>query len=576
MTIAIAIAQIVIFGVIVVALTKPTGLYLNAAFTGGKTWLDPVCKPAERLIYRLTGVDPDVEMRWTYYTVALLVFNVSGIILLFFILRLQNFLPLNPQGAPGMPTDLALNTAVSFVTNTNWQAYAGETAASTLSQAAGLAVQQFLSAATGIAVGLAFIRGFARKSETKVGNFWVDLTRAWLYVLLPLSIVLGIALAGQGVVQTWGVPIVAHTLEGAKQVIATGPAASMEAIKELGVNGGGFFNANSAHPFENPTPLTNMLEMIAIFLIPAGLTYMFGKQVGDTRQGWAIFAAMFLLFAVGAGAVYGFEQAGNPIQAKAGVDTVASATQPGGNMEGKETRFGIAQSTVFGVTTTDASCGAINGQHDSYTPLGGGVLMLNIMLGELIFGGTGVGLVAMLVYALIAVFIAGLMVGRTPEYVGKKLESKEVRMATLVILIMAFSILTLGAIAVVTPAGLAGRLNMGPHGFSEIIYAYTSGTGNNGSAFAGLSANTVFYNLTTALAMFVGRFLFIVPVMAIAGSLVAKKRVPPSAGTFPTSGGLFVGLLIGVVLIVGALTFFPALALGPIVEQLLMNAGKLF
>ncbi len=576
MTIAIAILQIVVFAAIVVALTKPVGLYMNAAFTGGKTWLDPVCKPAERLIYRLTGVDPQVETRWTSYTVALLIFNVAGIVLLFLILRLQNFLPFNPQGAPGMSTDLAINTAVSFVTNTNWQAYAGETAASTLSQAAGLVVQQFLSAATGIAVGLAFIRGFARKSETKVGNFWVDVTRAWLYVLLPIALVLAIALAAQGVAQTWGAPIVAHTLEGAKQTIATGPVASMEAIKELGVNGGGFFNANSAHPFENPTPLTNMLEMIAIFLVPAGLTYMFGKQVGDTRQGWAIFASMFLLFALGAGIVYGMEQMGNPIQAKAGVDTVASATQPGGNMEGKETRFGIAQSTIFGVVTTDASCGAVNGMHDSYTPLGGGTLMLNIMLGELIFGGTGVGLVAMLVYALIAVFIAGLMVGRTPEYVGKKLESKEIRMATLVILIMAFSILSLGAIAVVTPAGLAGRLNMGPHGFSEIIYAFTSGTGNNGSAFAGLSANSVFYNLTMSIAMFVGRFLFIVPVMAIAGSLVIKKRVPPSAGTFPTNGALFVGLLIGVVLIVGALTFFPALALGPIVEQLLMNAGKLF
>ncbi len=576
MSIALALIQIAVFAAIVIALTKPMGLYLNAVFSGGKTWLDPVCKPIERLVYRLTGVDPEVEMRWTYYTVALIVFNVSGIVLLFLILRLQNFLPLNPQHAVGMSTDLALNTAVSFVTNTNWQAYAGETAASTLSQAMGLAVQQFLSAATGIAVGLAFIRGLARKSETKVGNFWVDLTRAWLYVLLPIALVLAVALAAQGVVQTWGVPIVAHTIEGAKQMIPTGPVASMEAIKELGVNGGGFFNVNSAHPFENPTPLTNMLEMIAIFLIPAGLTYMFGKQVGDTRQGWAVFTAMFLLFALGVGIVYGVEQAGNPVQARAGVDTAASATQAGGNMEGKETRFGIAQSTLFGVVTTDASCGAINGQHDSYTPIGGGTLLLNIMLGELIFGGTGVGLVAMLVYALIAVFIAGLMVGRTPEYVGKKLESKEVRMATLVILIMAFSILTLGAIAVVTPAGLAGRLNMGPHGFTEIMYAYTSGTGNNGSAFAGISANSPFYNLTLALAMFVGRFLFIVPVMAIAGSLAAKKRVPPSAGTFPTNGGLFVGLLIGVVLIVGALTFFPALALGPIVEQLLMNAGKLF
>jgi K+-transporting ATPase ATPase A chain len=475
-----------------------------------------------------------------------------------------------------MATDLALNTAVSFVTNTNWQAYVGETAASTFAQAGGLVVQHFLSAATGMAVGLAFIRGFARKSETKIGNFWVDVTRAWLYVLLPIALVLGIALAAQGVVQTWGVPIVARTLEGAQQVIATGPAASMESIKELGTNGGGFFNVNAAHPFENPTPLTSLLETLAIFLIPAGFTYMFGKQVGDTKQGWAIFAAMFLLFAVGVGIVFGVEQVGNPIQTRAGVDTVASANQSGGNMEGKETRFGIAQSAVFGVVTTDASAGAINGQHDSYTPLGGGVLMLNIMLGELIFGGTGVGLAAMLVYALIAVFIAGLMVGRTPEYVGKKLESKEIRMATLVILIMAFSILSLAAIAVITPAGLAGRLNMGPHGFSEIIYAFTSATGNNGSAFAGLSANTVFYNLLLALAMFVGRFLFIVPVMAIAGSLVVKKRVPPSAGTFPTNSGLFVGLLIGVVLIVGALTFFPALALGPIVEQLLMNAGKLF
>jgi K+-transporting ATPase ATPase A chain len=572
----LSLIQIAVFAVLLIAVAKPVGLYLNAVFFGGETWLDRAFKPVERLVYRLCGVDPEVEMRWTYYTVALLVFNVAGIFLLFLILRLQNFLPFNPQHAPSMATDLAINTAVSFVTNTNWQAYAGETAASTLSQATGLVVQQFLSAATGIAVGLAFIRGLARKSEAKVGNFWVDITRAWLYVLLPIAVVLAVALAAQGVVQTWGEPIVARTLEGARQVIPTGPVASMEAIKELGTNGGGFFNANSAHPFENPTPLTNVLETLAIFLIPAGMTYMFGKQVGDTRQGWAVFAAMFLLFAVGVGIVYGVEQAGNPIQARLSVDTLASATQPGGNMEGKETRFGIAQSAIFGVVTTGASAGAINGQHDSYTPLGGGVLLLNIMLGELIFGGAGVGLVAMLVYALIAVFIAGLMVGRTPEYVGKKLESKEIRMATLVILIMAFSILSLSAIAVLTPAGLAGRLNLGPHGFSEIVYAFTSATGNNGSAFAGIAANSAFYNLTIALAMFVGRFLFIVPVMAIAGSLAAKKRVPPSAGTFPTNGGLFVGLLIGVVLIVGALTFFPALALGPIVEQLLMSAGKLF
>jgi potassium-transporting ATPase potassium-binding subunit len=571
-----AVIQIVLFGVLVIALTKPVGQYMNAVFFGGTTWLDPVLKPVERFVYRLAGVDSDVEMRWTSYTVALIVFNVAGVFLLFLILRLQNFLPLNPQHAQGMPTDLALNSALSFITNTNWQAYSGETMASTFSQAAGFTVQQFLSAATGAAVGLAFIRGLSRKSEAKIGNFWADMTRAWLYVLLPMALVLAIALAATGAVQTWGVPIVARTLEGARQVIPTGPVAAMEAIKELGVNGGGFFNANSAHPFENPTPFSNLLEMLAIFLIPAGFTWVFGKQIGDNRQGWAIFAAMGLLFALGVGITYGVEQAGNPIHAKMGVQTAASDTQPGGNMEGKETRFGIAASSIFGVTTTDASCGAVNGMHDSYTPLGGGVLMLNIMLGELIFGGVGVGLVSMLVYALIAVFIAGLMVGRTPEYVGKKLESKEVRMATLVILIMAFSILAPSAIAVVAPAGLAGPLNAGPHGFSEIVYAFTSATGNNGSAFAGLSANSPFYNLMLALCMFVGRFFFIVPVMAIAGSLAAKKRVPPSAGTFPTTGGLFVGLLVGVVLIVGALTFFPALALGPIVEQLLMNAGKLF
>jgi potassium-transporting ATPase potassium-binding subunit len=571
-----AVTQIVVFGALVVALTKPMGLYLDAVFEGRPTWLSIVLKPVEALVYRASGVDPEVETRWTYYTVALIVFNLCGIVLLFLIVRLQDFLPFNPQHAPGMPTALALNTAVSFVTNTNWQAYAGETAVSTFSQAAGLVVQQFLSAATGIAVGLALIRGFSRKSEPKIGNFWVDITRAWLYVLLPFALVLAVVYAAQGVVQTWGAPIVVHTVEGARQLIATGPVASLEAIKDLGTNGGGFFNANSAHPFENPTPLTNLIQMLSVFLIPAGLTYVFGKRVGDTRQGWAILGAMFLLFVVGVGLVYGFEQAGNPIQARMGVQTAATATQPGGNMEGKETRFGIAQSSIFGVVTTDASNGAVDSQHDSYTPLGGGVLLLNIMLGELIFGGVGVGLAAMLVYALIAVFIAGLMVGRTPEYVGKKLESKEVRMATLVILIMAFSMLALFAIAVVTPAGLAGRLNLGPHGFSEIVYAFTSGTGNNGSAFAGLTANSVFYNLLVALAMFVGRFFFIIPVMAIAGSLAAKKRVPASAGTFPTNGGLFVGLLVGVVLIVGALTFFPALALGPIVEQLLMNAGKLF
>jgi K+-transporting ATPase ATPase A chain len=423
---------------------------------------------------------------------------------------------------------------------------------------------------------LAFIRGLSRKESSKVGNFWVDVTRAWLFVLLPLAIVFALSYAAQGVVQTWGVPIVAHTLEGAKQVVATGPAASFEAIKQIGVNGGGFFNANSAHPFENPTPLTNELEILSMFLIGAGLTYLFGKQVGDTRQGWAIFVAMFVLFALGAGILYGAEQAGNPIHAAMGVQTAATATAPGGNMEGKEVRFGIAGTALFGTVTTDASDGGVNGMHDSFTPMGGFVALLNMQLGELIFGGLGVGLVAMLVYALISVFIAGLMVGRTPEYLGKKLESWEIRMATLVILIMAFMVLLPSAIAVLTPSAVAATLNKGPHGFSEIMYAFSSATGNNGSAFGGLSANIPFFNLMTALSMFVGRFAFIVPVMAIAGSLAAKKRVPPSAGTFPTTGPLFIGLLIGVVLIVGALTFFPALALGPIVEQLLMRAGHLF
>jgi K+-transporting ATPase ATPase A chain len=571
-----SLVQVVVFVVLLIAVTVPLGAYMAHVFAGEPTFLDPVAKPIERVIYSFCRVDPRREMRWTTYLLTMLMFNLVGLVVLFLILLLQGFLPLNPQHVAGMRWDLAFNTAASFVTNTNWQNYAGETGVSYLTQMMGLTWQNFASAATGIAVAVALIRGLTRHEVKEIGNFWADLTRSWLYILLPISIVFSLVLLAQGVIQNVSPALVAHTLEGAKQTIAMGPVASQEAIKELGTNGGGFFNANSAHPFENPTPLTNFLEVLSVLAIPAAFTYLFGKYAKDARQGWVLFAAMLLLFLAGLGVMFGAEYAGNPVLTKAGAAQTASATSPGGNMEGKEVRFGIMGSTLFNNTTTAASCGAVNSMIDSYTPLGGMIAMLNIALGEIIFGGVGSGLIGILIFALLAVFIAGLMVGRTPEYLGKKIESAEMKMAMIAVLVLAGSILGFSAIAAVTQWGLAGRLNLGPHGLTEILYYFTSATGNNGSAFAGYNANTVPLNLAGGVAMLLGRFLYLVPVMAIAGSMAVKKSAPPSAGTFPTSGGLFVGLLIGVILIVGALTFFPVYALGPIVEHFLMLIGKVF
>lgn len=540
------------------------------------TLLDGMLCPLESLVYRVCGVNPESEMRWTTYTVTLLLFNFAGLLILYALLRLQHFLPLNPGHTPGMPPDLAFNTAVSFTTNTNWQAYSGETAVSYLTQMVGLTWQNFVSAATGIAAAVAFIRALARRCSEEIGNFWVDLTRACLWVLLPLCVVGSLVLVTQGVIQNLSPSVSVTTVEGARQVIPHGPVASQEAIKMLGTNGGGFFNANSAHPFENPTPLSNLLEMLGIFAIPAGLTYTFGRFAGNQRQGWALFSAMMILFLLGVGVVYWSEQAGNPILSRLGVDQAASALQCGGNMEGKEARFGIVDSAIFATVTTDASCGAVNSFFDSFTPLAGGMVMLNIALGELIFGGAGSGLLGMLIFAILAVFIAGLMVGRTPEYLGKKIEAKEMKMSMLAILVLAAGILGISAVASVTPSALAARLNAGPHGLSEVLYAATSAVGNNGSAFAGLNANTPFYNTVLGVGMLTGRFLYLIPVMAIAGSLAKKRTIPASSGTFPTTGGLFVGLLVGVIIIVGALTFFPAYALGPIVEHLMMQVGRVF
>jgi K+-transporting ATPase ATPase A chain len=569
------ILQIAIFCIVIIALTRPFGLYMMRVFNGDRTLFSPVFRPVERLFYRLSGVDEKTEQSWLTYGVAMLVFSLVSTVLLYAIFRLQDHLPLNPQGLPALPPELALNTAVSFVTNTNWQFYSGETTMSYFSQMAGLTFHNFVSAAMGVALAMAIIRGFARKSAKTIGNFWVDLTRYTLYVLVPISIVYALFLIWQGVPQTLSANIDATTLEGAKQTLAVGPIASQEAIKMLGTNGGGFFNANSAHPFENPTALTNLLQIVSIFAIGAGLTNVFGRMVGNERQGWALFGVMGILFLAGTFVVYPVEAGGNPAIAALGVDQSAGALQPGGNMEGKEVRFGIANSSLFTVVTTDASCGAVNTMHDSLMPLAGLIPMINIQLGEIIFGGVGSGLYGMLLFAIVAVFIAGLMVGRTPEYIGKKLEAREVKMSIIAILILPLSILGFTAIATVVPAGTATLSNNGPHGFSEILYAYTSATGNNGSAFAGLGAN-MFWQVTMAIAMFMGRFLFIVPMLAVAGSLAAKKSVPPSAGTFPTDNGLFVALLIGVILIVGGLTFFPALALGPVVEHLAMHAGSLF
>jgi potassium-transporting ATPase potassium-binding subunit len=568
--------QIALYCVILTLLVKPFGLYMTRIFAGERTFLSPVLGPLERGLYRIGGVDERADQHWLTYGVAMLFFSVAGFLFLYALQRLQNFLPFNPQHLDAVAPDLAFNTSVSFVTNTNWQSYTPESTMSYLTQMVGLTMHNFVSAATGIALAMALIRGFSRRSAQAVGNFWVDLTRCTLYVLLPISVVVGLFFVWQGMPQNLGPYVEATTLEGAKQVIAQGPVASQEVIKMLGTNGGGFFNANSAHPYENPNALTNLVQMLLIFSIGAALTNVFGRMVGDQRQGWAIFAVMGLLFLAGTTTAFWAEAAGNPAFAALHIDSKAGALQPGGNMEGKEVRFGIANSALFTTITTDASCGAVNNMHDSLMPLAGMVPMVNIMLGEIIFGGVGSGMYGMLLFAIVAVFIAGLMVGRTPEYLGKKIEAKEVKMAILAILILPLSMLGFTAIAVVVPAGLAGLANAGPHGFSEALYAYVSATGNNGSAFAGLSANTLFYNTTLGFAMLIGRFLMIVPMLAIAGSLAAKKIVPASAGTFPTHGGLFVGLLVAVILIVGGLTYFPALALGPVVEHLAMQAGTLY
>jgi K+-transporting ATPase ATPase A chain len=569
--------QIVLYCGLLLLCVRPLGRYMARVFAGERTWLDPAVRPLERLIYRISGIDARQEQHWTTYTAAMLLFNLAGFVLLYALQRFQHLLPLNPQGFGPPSPDSAFNTAVSFSSNTNWQSYAGERTMSYFSQMAGLTGQNFLSAATGIALAVALIRGFARHSAQTLGNFWVDMVRTTLWVLLPLSFVFALVLVWQGVPQNLHEYVTATTLEGPSQTIAQGPVASQEAIKMLGTNGGGFFNANSAHPYENPTPLTNLLEMVAILVIGAALTSTFGHMVGDTRQGWALLAAMMAVFIMGLAVASWAESAGNPAFGRLGVNMAASEAQAGGNMEGKEVRFGIVNSALWATATTDASNGSVNAMHDSYTPLGGLVPLFNIELGEVIIGGVGSGLYGMLLFAILAVFIAGLMVGRTPEYLGKKIEAKEVKMTVLaLILILPLGILGFTAMASVHPEGLKGPLNAGPHGFSEILYVYTSGTGNNGSAFAGINANTFFYNLTNGLSMLVGRYLFIVPMMAVAGSLVGKKLVPASAGTFPTNGSLFVALLVGVILIVGGLVYFPALALGPIVEHLLMMSGKLF
>ena len=582
--------QILFFLLVIFALAKPLGIYLTRVFSHERTLLDPVLHPIEKLVYHLIGVDEKREMRWTEYTVAMLLFSGVSMTLLYLIERTQKWLPWNPQKFANVAPDLAFGTAASFTTNTNWQAYSGESAMSYLTQMAGLAYHNFVSAAVGIVLAIVVIRGVARKETEKLGNFWVDTTRCLLWVLLPFSLVGALLLVSQGVVQNLKPyttvdliqPYTAHvtgtdgkttTQTVNQQSIAQGPVASQEVIKELGTNGGGFFGANSAHPFENPTPFTNFLEVVFIFAIPSGLTYTLGRMTGSQRHGWAVWGAMAFLFLCGVTTAYWAEAKGNPLLV---ADQHVSALQSGGNMEGKEVRFGITNSAMFATVTTDASCGAVNGQHDSFTPLGGMVPLINIMLGEIVFGGVGAGLYGMFVFIVLAVFIAGLMVGRTPEYLGKKIESYDVKMAMLAVLILTFTILGFAAVAVVKPYGTAGISNPGPHGLSQILYAYVSSTGNNGSAFGGLRVNTTWYNTTTATAQLLGRFFMIIPIMAIAGSLAKKKTVPESAGTFPVTGGLFSGLLVSTVLIVGALTFFPALSLGPILEHLLMQAGKVF
>jgi K+-transporting ATPase ATPase A chain len=583
--------QILLFLFVILLVTKPVGIFMARVFSHEKTFLDPVLRPIERLLYRLTGVDENHEMRWTEYSVAMLLFSGATMVSLYLIERLQQFLPWNPQHMAAVGPVLAFNTAASFTTNTNWQNYAGEATMSYLTQMAGLAYHNFTSAAVGIALAIAFIRGISRRESKTIGNFWVDITRTGLWVLLPACTLYALVLVSQGVVQnlrpydtatlvepqqvsTTGADGKTTTQTVTQQTIAQGPVASQEAIKMLGTNGGGFFNANSAHPFENPTPFSNYLQMISIFIIPAGLTYTLGRMTGSQRHGWAVWAAMAVLFFAGVATAYWAEARGNPLLQ--GVDQRASLTQPGGNMEGKEVRFGIAGSALFATVTTDASCGAVNSFHDSFTPLGGMVPLANIMLSETVFGGVGAGLYGILIYVVLSVFIAGLMVGRTPEYLGKKIEAYDVKMAMLVTLVFPLIILALTGLSAVEGFGTASISNSGPHGLTQILYAFTSMAGNNGSAFAGLNGNTVWYNLAGGATMLVGRFFMILPMLAIAGNLAEKKYVPPSLGTFPVTTPLFSVLLVGVILIVGALTFFPALSLGPILEHLLMMAGKTF
>ena len=565
---AIGWIQIIVYCAIIVALTPALGAYMTRVFNGERTWLSPVLRPVEGIIYWAGGIDEKKEQNWLAYTVGMLLFHLGGFLIVYVILRVQGALPFNPAGMGAVAPDLSFNTAISFITNTNWQNYGGEGTMSYLTQMLALAHQNFLSAATGIVLAMVLIRGFARHSVKTIGNFWVDITRCTLYILLPICVVFTLFLVWQGIPQTLGSYVNATTLEGGQQQIAVGPVASQIAIKMLGTNGGGFFNANAAHPFENPTALSNFVQMISIFALGAALTNVFGRMVGDQRQGWAILAVMGVLFIAGVAVCYWAEANGTTI--------LNALNLAGGNMEGKEVRFGIAASSLFAVVTTAASCGAVNALHDSFTALGGMIPLINIQLGEIIIGGVGSGLYGMLLFVIISIFVAGLMVGRTPEYVGKKIESKEVKMAMLAILVLPLMYLGWTAVASVVPFGVSQLGNSGPHGFSEMLYLFTSSVGNNGSAFGGITANTLFYNLSGAMAMMVGRFWMIVPALAIAGALAAKKSVPASAGTFPTSGGLFVGLVIGTIAIVGGLTYFPALALGPIVEHLAMTAGQLF
>jgi potassium-transporting ATPase potassium-binding subunit len=565
---AIGWIQILLFCAVLIALVKPLGWYMTRVFNGERTFMSPVLRPVEVAIYGIAGVEERREQHWVNYTIAMLFFHVGGFLILYALMRLQAVLPFNPAEQSSVAEDLSFNTAISFITNTNWQNYGGESTMSYLVQMLGLTHQNFLSAATGIALAVALIRGFSRSSMRTIGNFWVDVTRTTLYVLLPICALYTIFLVWQGIPQTLGAYVEATTLEGGKQTIAVGPVASQVAIKMLGTNGGGFFNANAAHPFENPTALSNFVQMLSIFVIGASLTNVFGRMVGNQRHGWAILAVMGVLFLSGVIVTYWAEASGTAPLEALGLG--------GGNMEGKEVRFGIVASSLFAVVTTAASCGAVNAMHDSFTALGGMIPLINMQLGEIIVGGVGAGLYGMLLFVVLSIFVAGLMVGRTPEYVGKKIEAREVKMAMLAILVLPLMYLGWTAVAVVLPSAVASMANAGPHGFTEVLYAYTSATGNNGSAFAGLSGNTFFYNLTLASAMFVGRFFMIIPAMAMAGSLAGKKSIPPSAGTLPTTGGLFVGLVVGVILIIGGLTFFPALALGPIVEHLAMNARTLF